>query len=425
MEKVLNLPKDIKLPDHIVIIPDGNRRWARARGLTAMDGHKAGLDAMIETLRAARRMGVHTSTVWGLSTENWRERPEVEYKFLMMIISKTIDEYLKEAQKEGVRVIHLGRKDRLPKSLINKIANAEEKTRKNTRYVLNVALDYGGQQEIIRAIQHLMEDGVKAKDVDVDILDKYMDTHDQPYPYPDMIIRTSGEQRTSGILLWQSHYAESYWEYDHFPDFGEEKLKCAVLDYSRRRRRYGGNDAVKHLTFEPEVSARMELAWWRLRKVPEGTRLRDFAVDYLKEQYGLSKSLAKEAASYMLEGVIEGDRHEWEKAVIPMKKFYKLLKKQIKLAFEPEIVASLRVAMWKEMEGKSDATSASTAEDVAKKYYAEMYRISDFQAQKAAHLRVLAEVEKNMAEENGGDQHWEKAEDYLEKFYAVLKDRVA
>lgn len=425
MSKALNLPKDTKLPDHIVIIPDGNRRWARARGLTAMDGHKAGLDTMIETLRAARKMGVHTATVWGLSTENWRERPEIEYKFLMRIISKTIDYYLKEAQKEGIRVIHLGRKDRLPKSLINKIANAEDKTRDNTRHVLNIALDYGGQQEIVRAVQGLIADGTKAKDVDVELLNKYMDTNDQPYPYPDMIIRTSGEQRTSGILLWQSHYAESYWEYDHFPDFGEEKLKCAILDYSRRRRRYGGNDAVKHLTFEPEVSARMELAWWRLRKVPEGTRLRVFAVDYLKEQYGLSKSLAKEAAVYMLEGVLEGDRHEWEKAIVPMKKFYKLLKKQIKLAFEPEIVASLRVAMWKEIEGKSDATSASTAEDVAKKYYAEMYRISDFQAQKAAHLRVLAEVEKNLAEENGGDYHWEKAEDYLEKFYAVLKDRVA
>jgi len=338
MSKALNLPKDTKLPNHIVIIPDGNRRWARARGLTAMDGHKAGLDAMIKTLRAARRLGVHTATVWGLSTENWRERPEIEYKFLMRIISKTIDFYLKEAEKEGIRVIHLGRKDRLPKSLIKKIANAEEKTRNNTRYVLNVALDYGGQQEIIRAVRNLMEDGVKFEDVDVELLNKYMDTHDQPYPYPDMIIRTSGEQRTSGILLWQSHYAESYWEYDHFPDFGEEKLKCAILDYSRRRRRYGGNDEVKHLTFKPEVSARMELAWWRLRKVPEGTRLRDFAVDYLKEQYGLSKGLAKEAAGYKIEGVIEGDRHEWEKAMGPMKKFYKLVKDQIKLAFEPETI---------------------------------------------------------------------------------------
>lgn len=424
-KNTLKLPKDTKLPDHIVIIPDGNRRWARARGLTPMEGHAAGLKTMIKTLRAARGMGVHTATIWGLSTENWRGRPEVESRFLMKIISKTIDEYLKEAKSEGIRVIHLGRKDRLPESLIKKIDHAEEVTRANKNYILNVALDYGGQDELLRGFKRIIEDGVKADKLDIELVNKYMDTHDQPYPYPDMIIRTSGEQRTSGVLLWQSHYAESYWEYDHFPDFSPEKLRCAILDYSRRRRRFGGNDVVKHLTFKPEVSAQMELAWWRLRKVPEGTRLRDFAVDYLKEQYGLSKKLAKEAAVYMLEGVVEGDRHEWEKAIIPMKKFYKLLKKQIKLAFEPAIVASLRVAMWKEIEGKSDATSASTAEDVAKKYYAEMYRISDFQAAKAAHLRVLADVEKNLAEENGGDYHWEKAEDYLEKFYAVLKDRVA
>lgn len=423
--KLKSFPKETKLPDHIVIIPDGNRRWARARGLSPMEGHAEGLKTMIKTLKAAREWGIHTATVWGLSTENWRERPEREVNFLMKIISKTVDQYIDEAVRDGVRIVHLGRKDRLPKSLLSKIAKAEEKTKLNTKYVLNIGLDYGGQDEIIRAIQKVIADGITPDDITVDLMDKYMDTHDQPYPYPDMIIRTGGEQRTSGILLWQSHYAETYWENDHFPDFAPDKLYEAVLDFSRRRRRFGGNDAVEHLTFKPEVSANLELGWWRLRKIPQGTRFTDFVVDYLKEQYGLSKSLAKEAGRYMIEAVVAGDTSDWNKALVPMKKFYKLVKKHLKLAFEPELVASLRVKLWQEMDGKKDATQALKAEKVATNYYAEMYRISNFQAAKAAHLWVLAETERNLAEAGGGEYHWGKAEDYLQKFYKALKDRVA
>ncbi|MEJ2441422.1 MAG: polyprenyl diphosphate synthase, partial [Patescibacteria group bacterium] len=360
-----------------------------------------------------------------LSTENWRERNEKEIEVLMKTISSGIDRHLDDAKKQGVRVVHLGRKDRLPSFLLKRIEKVEEETRNNTKHVFNIALDYGGQDEIVRAVQKLIDEGVPSEKVDKELMDKYMDTADQPYPYPDLIIRTSGEQRTSGILLWQSHYAETYWEPDHFPSFTPEKLREAILDYSRRRRRFGGNDAVEHLKFRPEVTANLELAWWRLRKIPEGTRFKDYAIEHLKEQYGLSKKLATEAAKLMAKALIEGRESNWERAKRPLKGFYKLIKDELKLAFEPSLAASLEVKLWEGMGDKESVEAAGEIEETAKKLYAEVYRISLFQAAKIAHLMVMAQVERNLAERGRGEHHWDKAEDYLEKFYAALKERVA
>ncbi|MEJ2347802.1 MAG: polyprenyl diphosphate synthase [Patescibacteria group bacterium] len=421
----LSLPRGTKVPNHIVIIPDGNRRWARARGLPDYKGHQEGALALAKVLEASRKLGVHTATFWGLSTENWRERNEKEIKVLMKTISSGIDRHLDDAKKQGVRVVHLGRKDRLPSFLLKRIEKVEEETRNNTKHVFNIALDYGGQDEIVRAVQKLIDEGVPSEKVDKELMDKYMDTADQPYPYPDLIIRTSGEQRTSGILLWQSHYAETYWEPDHFPSFTPEKLREAILDYSRRRRRFGGNDAVEHLKFRPEVTANLELAWWRLRKIPEGTRFKDYAIEHLKEQYGLSKKLATEAAKLMAKALIEGRESNWERAKRPLKGFYKLIKDELKLAFEPSLAASLEVKLWEGMGDKESVEAAGEIEETAKKLYAEVYRISLFQAAKIAHLMVMAQVERNLAERGRGEHHWDKAEDYLEKFYAALKERVA
>ncbi len=239
------------------------------------------------------------------------------------------------------------------------------------------------------------------------------------------MIRTSGEQRTSGFLLWQSAYTEYYWENDHFPDFTSKKLADAVVDYSRRRRRFGGNDKEEHFKFKPEVTARLEVAWWRLRKIPEGTRFRDYAMQHVKEQYGLSKELSAEAAKHLIEAVVLGEQSKWNKAGISLGRFYKLIKEEVKLAFEPKLVASLQVKLWRGLNGKDSVEVAQDAEDTAKQLYAEVYRISVFQAAKLAHLRVLAAVEGNMAERGYGDHHWDKAEDYLEMFYRALKDRVA
>jgi undecaprenyl diphosphate synthase len=343
----------------------------------------------------------------------------------MKLYEKLVDDYLKEAGENNVRMIHLGRKDRLPKVLLKKIADAEEKTRNNDKYIMNIALDYGGHDDIIRAIQGMIKDKVEAENVNKGLIEKYLDTKGQPYPYVDLMIRTSGEQRTSGFLLWQSEYNEFYWENDHFPDFTPEKLKEAILDYSRRRRRFGGNDATEHLKFRPEVTANLELAWWRLRNIPEGTRFRDYAIKHLREQYGLSRALAKEGAILMTKALIQRREKNWEKAKKPLKAFYKLIKDELKLAFEPALVASLEVKLWKEIGGKESIETAGEAEETTKELYAEVYRISLFQAAKVAHLRVMAKVERNLAERGMGEHHWDRAEDYLEKFYAALKERVA
>jgi hypothetical protein len=198
-----------------------------------------------------------------------------------------------------------------------------------------------------------------------------------------------------------------------------------VLDYSRRRRRFGAKDRVRHFKFRPEIAANLELNWWRLENIPQGTRLRDYAIAHIKEQFGFSKSLAKEAALYLIEAVVEGRRNKWGKSKTAMKKFYKLIKAEIKLAFEPSLAAGLQVKFWKDINNKENIGSAVEVENTARSLYSEVYRISAFQAAKLAHLRVLANIERNLAERGLGEHHWDKAEDYLHKFYSALKERVA
>jgi len=420
VKATITLPPGTKVPNHIAIIPDGNRRWARARGVHTFKGHKAGFDNAVALGRVAREWGIHTVTLWGFSTDNWDRTPE-EIDYLMRLYHKLIDDYIKEAHENKVRLYHLGRKDRLPKSLLKKLKQAEEVTAGYDKFIMNIALDYGGRDEILRVIKKIVHNKHNEEDITSNLLDSYSDLNSQPYSNVDLMIRTSGEQRTSGFLMWHSDYNEFYFTDVHFPDFGPEKLREAVLDYSRRRRRFGGNDAEEHLTFKPELSAKLELAWWRLSKVPEGTRFRDFVVSYLKEQYGLSKSLAKDAAKHMLEALVYGRDEEWEEAKAPLKKFYILIKDNLKLAFEPEIVTNLKVDFWKE----AGSTGSDKVEEAATNLLAEEYRISMFQAKKAAHLRVLAEREKSLALEGGGEVHWDRASYYLEKYYKALKERVA
>lgn len=417
MSENLTLPKDTTVPNHLAIIPDGNRRWARARGLHTFEGHKRGFDMAVKLARTAREWGIHTVTLWGFSTENW-DRTAEEIAYLMKLYERLVDNYLKEAKKDDVKIVHLGRKDRLPKSLLAKIAKAEAETKDNKSYIMNIAIDYGGHDDIIRAVQKMITDKIPAEKVDKKLFESYLDTRGQPYPYVDLMIRTSGEQRTSGMLLWQSAYTEYYFENDHFPDFTPRKLREAVLDFSRRRRRFGGNDAEEHLKFNPEIAARLELSWWRLKNIPEGTRLRDYAMKHIKEQYGLSKELAMDAAKLMIEALAEEKKSKFTEAKEKMKKFYQLIKNELKLAFEPEIVASLEVKMNRELADADSVEGTSEAEQTAKELYAEVYRISLFQAAKAAHLRVLAALERNRG-------NWAKAEDYLQKYYRALKERVA
>jgi undecaprenyl diphosphate synthase len=415
----LTLPQNTKVPDHLAIIPDGNRRWARARGLHTFKGHKAGFDNAVELCRQAREWGVHTVTLWGFSTENW-DRTPAEVAYLMRLYRKLIDDYLKEAHESKVRIYHLGRRDRLPKILMKKIDQAMEETKKYDKYIMNIALDYGGRDEILRIVSKLLSLKVTNDQLTESLLDSYSDLKNQPYPNVDLMIRTSGEQRTSGFLMWHANYNEFYFTDMHFPDFTPDKLREAILDYSLRRRRFGGNDAEAHLTFSPSVSARLELDWWRLRNVPDNTRFRDFVKAYLKEQYGLSKDLTKDSAEHLLRALAHGHQKDWQEAKKSLKAFYTLIKNHLKLAFEPELVANLKVDLWKE----AGNGAGEAMETLATNLTAEEYRISHFQASKAGHLRVLAEREMKKAE-GGNKASWTLAYEYLHRYYQALKERVA
>jgi undecaprenyl diphosphate synthase len=409
MSKVSLVPKNTVIPNHIAMILDGNRRWARARGLKPWEGHYHGYLAIEEIGRSIRDLGVHTFTVWAFSTENW-ERPQKEIDAIMELFRKALKEKEKEFHRDKVALVHLGRKDRLPEDIRNNLIRIESETKKYMKYhIYNLAVDYGGRDEIVRATQKAIESGIKPEDLNEKTYERFLDTYGQPYPNPDLFIRTSGEQRTSGLLPWQMTYAEYYFENSHLPDFSPEKLKAAILDYSRRRRRFGGNDAMEHFKFDPHLVANLELKWWRLEKIPKGVTFLDYSIKHLKEQFGLSKELAKKAAKYSLDAIVYQKKENWGKATSSLKKFYKLIKDELKLAFEPEIVASLEVQLSKQ-KGES--------EELTREHLAEVYRISLFQAAKAAHLRVLANIERNKG-------NWDKAEDYLEKYYSALKERVA
>lgn len=419
------LPKGTEVPNHIAVILDGNRRWARARGLKTWEGHKAGYEAVKKLASAARDMGVHTFTIWAFSTENWsRQKEEIDQ--IMELLRKGLAEFEKEAHKDKVRLIHLGRKDRFPKDITTGIQEMEEATKKYKKNILNLALDYGGRDEIIRATKNIIEAGIPVNKIDEKLFSSYLDTEGEPHSEPDLFIRTSGEQRTSGLLPWQMIYSEYYFEEVHLPDFTPEKLKAAVLDYSRRRRRFGGNDVVEHFAFDPATVAKLEIAWWKLRKMPKGTRMRDYVFNHLKKQFGLSTKLAVEAGNYLIEGLIAEDgKKDLDKAKAKMKKFYKLIKGELKLAFDPSTLASLQVRLWEDLAKKSDPNMAAEAENIARELYAEMYRISLFQATKAAGYMVAASLEGNLAEQGLGEEHWKKAEEHLVKFYSALKERVA
>ncbi len=216
---------------------DGNGRWAKARGLPRLAGHRAGTENLRPILRACAEFGVEILTVWAFSTENWR-RPETEVKGLLRILQEMIRREVRELHKEGVQVRHLGHVDRLPARLQKQIRDAVELTKNNTRIVFNVAFDYGGRDEIVQAVQQIIRDGIPADRVDEALLSRYMYTAGQPDP--DLIIRTSGEMRTSGFMLWQSAYAEYYVTPTFWPDFGRDELCQALAAYGRRDRRFGG-----------------------------------------------------------------------------------------------------------------------------------------------------------------------------------------
>ena len=224
------------IPQHVVIIPDGNRRWAKKHDLAPIEGHKKGLETAMNVVRGSRSLGVKILTLWGFSTENWR-RPNMEVGYLMRMYTQFFKKHLKELVDENVRFHWIGRRDRVPSALRNILEKVETATAKNSKYVLNICIDYGGHDEMVSAIKKIIASGIKPSKVTEEVVSRNLET--AGIPDPDLLIRTSGEYRTSGIMPWQTTYTELYFAKMFFPDFSLGELKRAIGDYTRRQRRFG------------------------------------------------------------------------------------------------------------------------------------------------------------------------------------------
>lgn len=224
------------IPRHIGIVMDGNGRWAKQRKLPRLLGHRAGTENTHRVLRACREFGIEIVTLYGFSTENWR-RPKGEVNGLFGIFEDAIDREVPELHRNGVRLRHLGRTDRLPERLIQKINSAMELTKDNDRLTLNLAFNYGGRAEIVDATRRIIAEGIDPAAIDEELFASYLYT--AGLPDLDLFIRTGGEMRLSNFLLWQTAYAEYYTTPTYWPDFDEAELEKALVAYGQRTRKFG------------------------------------------------------------------------------------------------------------------------------------------------------------------------------------------
>ena len=215
---------------------DGNGRWAAARGLPVAEGHREGARALRRTVEAAVDMGIESLAVYAFSTENWA-RPADEVAAIIELLGETIDRELPDLARQGVRTRFFGRRDRVPADLREKMANLEAETAHLDRLHLWIAFDYGGRAELVEATRRILEEGVRPRDLSEEDIAARL--YAPELPDPDLVIRTSGEQRLSNFLLWQTAYAELVFDETYWPDFGEERLRSAVEEYARRARRFG------------------------------------------------------------------------------------------------------------------------------------------------------------------------------------------
>lgn len=230
------LPLPERIPYHVAIIMDGNGRWAKARGLPRHAGHRAGVENLRRILRASAEFGIRVLTVYAFSTENWG-RPADEVRGLLNILRTVIDREFDTLNANGVQLRHIGNLEGLSPELQAKVRNAIERTRNNDQLTLNLAFNYGGRDEIIRAIRRMVQDGIPADQIDEVLFDFYLDT--AGVPDPDLIVRTGGEMRISNFLVWQSVYAEYYTTPKFWPDFDQAELLQAILHFNKRERRFG------------------------------------------------------------------------------------------------------------------------------------------------------------------------------------------
>ncbi len=225
-----------KVPTHVAIIMDGNGRWARQRGLPRLAGHKAGTDNIKRIIEAAHDHQVKMLTLYAFSTENWK-RPMEEVRGLMSLLLNVIDREAENLRKNGVQLRHIGSGEGLDRQLLDRIRYAVDLTRENDRIVVNVAFNYGGRAEIVEAARQIVRDGIPPDEITEELFASRLYTAGAPDP--DLVIRTAGEMRLSNFLIWQAAYAE-YWSTPVFwPDFGKEQFHEAILEYGRRRRKFG------------------------------------------------------------------------------------------------------------------------------------------------------------------------------------------
>ena len=230
------------MPKHIAIIMDGNRRWAKAKGKPASFGQKEGAKTLEKIVRYANKIGLQYITVYAFSTENWK-RAEDEVKALMLLLQNYLDDYSKRADTENIRVKILGDISALSEGMQKSIIKCMERTKDNTGVTFNIALNYGGRNEILKAVKEIAEE-IKDEKIDIkDITEEMISNHlyTKNEPDPDLVIRTSGELRLSNFLPWQSVYAELLFIQKNWPDFEEEDLDKAIIEYQKRTRKFGAN----------------------------------------------------------------------------------------------------------------------------------------------------------------------------------------
>lgn len=224
------------IPRHIAIIMDGNGRWARQRGLPRLDGHREGVDAIPRVLDFLTAQGVQYLTLYAFSTENWL-RPPDEVSGILQLFQESLQQESNLLMEKNIRVFHIGQSQRLSPDLRHAIDQVQQQTAANTGLILNLAFDYGGRQEILAAVQRLMQDGIPPEELDETLFGRYLFT--AHCPDPDLIIRTGGELRISNFLLWQSAYSEYYSTATLWPDLAAPDLAAALDSYARRQRRFG------------------------------------------------------------------------------------------------------------------------------------------------------------------------------------------
>lgn len=230
------MSETVIVPQHLGLVLDGNRRWAKKRGLSAMAGHKRGADVLQEIAAAAFKRGVQCVSAYVFSTENWR-RTEQEVSFLMGLVVKVAGQYMQELQEQDIKVVVLGDREGINKDVLRVIEKVEARTINNKSHTLAFCFNYGGRSELTNAVRAIVREGIRADEITEETLSSYL--YHPEIPELDMMVRTSGEQRTSGFMLYRSDYAELYFEEKLWPDYTEQDLDKALDSYAHRKRRFG------------------------------------------------------------------------------------------------------------------------------------------------------------------------------------------